>query len=106
MLIKKIMSGGNDQCLVALPKQWVVRNNIKKGSYVGIIVVDDPIFEMLKEIKENGEEIVLESDNVRTKRGKIKEFVEDGVVLDTGFWMKISDIKKISKRRLKNEERI
>lgn len=88
--------------MITLPKEWYTKNNLKKGDYVNISISDEPIIQILEEIKKNKGFIKLHKKDKQIKEGMVKCFYKDGVLLDSGIWVKFGDIEKIS-RRMKKE---
>ena len=91
------MEGGNNQLFITLPKRWAFENNLKKGDWVSIDIFNEPSKKFLEKMKEDKEMVGLTSDKIKSKKSRIDRFLENGVLLDSGFWMKFSDIKKISR---------
>ena len=91
------MKGGNNQFMITLPKAWVEVNNLGKGNSVQIDTFNEPFIDILESAKRTGVLVVLKGMGIESKREKVKRFVEDGVLLESGFWMKISHIDSISK---------
>jgi len=92
------MIGGNNQLTITLPKIWTIKNNLKKGDYVGICILNEPTISILEKIDKCKGWVKLTDINNKSIEGKVNEFVEDGVLLDSNRWMKFTDIKKIQRR--------
>ena len=99
MITRKIMEGGNNQFIITLPKAWVEVNNLGKGNSVQIDTFNEPFINILEDAKRTGALVVLKGMGIESKREKVKSFVEDGVLLESGFWMKIAHINSISKSK-------
>jgi len=97
MVLRKIIAGGNKQLSVTLPKSWAIKNNLKKNDYVNVECLDEPSIEILEKIKDSNDNVIITTNNFKTRKGKVLAFIENGVLLDSGFWVKFSEIKKITK---------
>lgn len=96
--------GGNEQLTITLPKEWSTVNNLKKGDYVTISIANEPAIEILEEIKKNKRFVRLHKKNKEIIEGRVKCFYMDGVLLDSGIWVKFADIIKINRRVKKIEK--